>query len=72
MPPRKRQSSLPRSLDGALIGPPALYKAGMYSELQKLGQDHDRAIQLILSEAPELSRERAEVHANTAGLELTV
>ena len=44
----------------------------MYSELQKLGQDHDRAIQLILSEQPDLSRERAEVHANTAGLELTV
>lgn len=72
MPPRKSRSSIPRPLDPSLISPPALYKAGMYSELQKLGQDHDRAIQLILSEQPDLSRERAEVHANTAGLELTV
>jgi len=51
---------------------PSLYKAGMYAELQKFGQDHNRAVQLILSEEPSLSRERAEVHANTAGLELTV
>ena len=71
MAKRDRLNQQPRAITPGLESP-TVYRAGIYSELQKLGQDQERALQLILLEQPDLSPERAEVHANTAGLELTV
>ena len=68
MPPRKSRSSIPRSLDPSLISPPALYKAGMYSELQARPGPRP-GHQLILRAAGSPGEQS---HANTAGLELTV
>ncbi len=61
----KRRSSIPRPLAPSLEAP-ALYKAGLYAELQKFGQDRDS------SQLPLWQEEEPDEPVKITGLDLTV